>query len=85
MDPEHLKANKANWDNRARLHAEAGYGIPRLLEQPDALSDVDDESDSAMSEDAPLSEEESASAVVAVVPEAPYGSHDTGACTARPH
>ncbi|KAL1712344.1 hypothetical protein EV715DRAFT_259590 [Schizophyllum commune] len=43
----------------------------------DALSDVDDESDSAMSEDAPLSEEESASAVVAVVPEAPYGSHDT--------
>ena len=51
----------------------------------DALSDVDDESDSAMSEDAPLSEEESASAVVAVAPEAPYGSHDTGACTARPH
>lgn len=51
----------------------------------DALSDVDDESDSAMSEDAPLSEEESASAVVAVAPEAPYGSHDTGACIARPH
>lgn len=40
----------------------------------DVLSEGDDESDSAMSEDAPLSEDESAATMVAVAPEATYAA-----------
>lgn len=30
--------NEANWDERARLHEETGYGVPELLADPTALS-----------------------------------------------
>ena len=40
MSNEYLAVNEANWDARAGVHVEGGYGIDGLLASPDALSDV---------------------------------------------
>jgi hypothetical protein len=42
LDP-HRAANRANWDDRAAVHAvdgELGYGIDRYVADPALLSDV---------------------------------------------
>lgn len=36
---DYLAVNRANWDSRAKLHAE-GYGISELLDDPSAVSDT---------------------------------------------
>ncbi len=39
----HLETNRANWDDRAALHAARtgrGYGVQRYIDDPEALSDV---------------------------------------------
>lgn len=43
MTTEFIDANRANWDERATLHAArdgSGYGIERYIQDTDALSDV---------------------------------------------
>lgn len=43
MTSDYIDANRANWDERATLHAArdgSGYGIQRYVEDLDALSDV---------------------------------------------
>ncbi|MGK3765504.1 methyltransferase, partial [Enterococcus faecium] len=43
MTTEYLDANRANWNERATLHAArdgSGYGVLRYVEDRDALSDV---------------------------------------------
>ena len=37
---DYLVINEANWDARAATHVAAGYGIPELLADPEALSGV---------------------------------------------
>lgn len=39
MADDYLDINRANWDSRAPIHAEA-YGLERYLDDPGALSDV---------------------------------------------
>lgn len=38
---EAVAANRANWDDRARVHAASGeYAVQRLIDEPDRISDV---------------------------------------------